>query len=190
MLCPFTLTSASRAFMRCQGTMGDAPAISALITSARKGDKEAFSQLVEMFLGAAVSTALAIVGRRDWAEDVAQIAFLRAWQGMGSLQANAAFASWLTTIVRNCARNWRRDHSFESRLKSQAAAADMPAAAAVETDLPEAVWRLPEDLREVVLLRFVNDLSYEEIAHALGLTLSVVRDRLYRARQALAESLK
>lgn len=170
--------------------MGDAMAISALVAAARKGDKEAFSQLVKMFLGAAVSTALAIVRRRDWAEDVAQIAFLRAWQSMGTLQANAAFASWLTTIVRNCARNWLRDHSFESRLRNQSAAAEVPAVAAVDAELPLAVWRLPEELREVVLLRFVNDLSYEEIAHALGQPLSVVRDRLYRARKALAESLK
>ena len=59
-----------------------------------------------------------------------------------------------------------------------------------DTESPEAVWRLSEDLREVVLLRFVNDLSYEEIAQALGQPLSVIRDRLYRARQALAEFLK
>ncbi|MBP9893685.1 MAG: sigma-70 family RNA polymerase sigma factor [Planctomycetes bacterium] len=176
--------------MSIREAMGDAPAISALVASARKGDKDAFSRLVIMFLPAAVSAALAIVRRREWAEDVAQIAFLRAWQSLTSLQANAAFASWFMTIVRNCARNWLRDHSFDSRFEGESAAADLAAPVATDTELPDAVWRLPEDLREAVLLRFVNDLSYEEVAQALGQPLSVIRDRLYRARQALAEFLK
>ncbi|MCC6150931.1 MAG: sigma-70 family RNA polymerase sigma factor [Planctomycetes bacterium] len=170
--------------------MGDASVISALVAAARKGDKQAFSNLVTMFLAAAVSTALSIVRRRDWAEDVTQIAFLRAWQNLGTLQANAAFSSWLMTIVRNCSRNWLRDHSFESRLKRESAAAEVAAPAATDAALPDAVWRLPEDQREVVILRFVNDLTYEEIAQALGQPLSMVRDRLYCARQALAGFLK
>lgn len=70
------------------------------------------------------------------------------------------------------------------------AAAEVAAPAASDPALPEAVWRLPQDLREVVLLRFVNDLSYQGIALMLGRPLSAVRDRLYRARHALADFLK
>jgi RNA polymerase sigma factor (sigma-70 family) len=170
--------------------MRDESAIAALLASARRGDAAAFGRLVQMFLPAVTAGALAIVQWRESAEDVAQIAFLRAWQSLSSLQADAAFASWLLTITRNCARNWLRDHAGQAKLLDESAAAGVAAPLPRDDELPAAVQKLPDELREAVLLRYVSDLSYEEIAAALGAPLSVVRDRLYRAKQALQEFLK
>ena len=170
--------------------MPDADGIAALVAAARRGDRHAFAELVGKFLPAVTATALAIVGSRESAEDVAQLAFLRAWQSLKSLQASAAFASWLMTIARNCARNWLRDHSFQARMARGVELTTQPAPEPTDNELPPAVAQLPDPLREVVVLRYVSDLSYEEIASAIGEPLSTVRDRLYRAKLALQEILK
>jgi RNA polymerase sigma factor (sigma-70 family) len=169
--------------------MTEASGIAPLVAAARKGDRQAFGELVRMFLPAVTASALSIVHSRESAEDVAQVAFLRAWQSLSTLQATAAFSSWLMTIARNCARNWVRDQSFESRMK-RGADVDKPAPEPADHELPPAVAKLPDPLREVVVLRYVGDLSYEEIAQAINEPLAVVRDRLYRAKQALQEFLK
>lgn len=170
--------------------MSEASGIASLVLAARRGDQTAFSELVRIFLPAVVASALSIVQNRESAEDVAQIALLRAWQALPTLQANAAFSAWLLTISKNCARNWLRDHSFQARMSHDLEAADRAAPEPVSNELPPAVGKLPDELREVLLLRFVSDLSYEEIAGATGQPLSVVRDRLYRAKLALQEFLK
>ncbi len=170
--------------------MLDPQAIAALVDAARKGDRQAFAGLVGNFLPAVTATALSIVHSRDSAQDVAQLAFLRAWQSLRSLQASAAFATWLMTITRNCARNWLRDHSFQTRMARGVELTTQPAPTPTDNSLPPEVERLPVALREVVVLRYVSDLSYEEIAAATGQPLSVVRDRLYRAKLALQEILK
>ena len=170
--------------------MSEAPGIASLVLAARLGDQAAFAELVRIFLPAVVASALSIVQNRESAEDVAQTAFLRAWQALPTLQASAAFSAWLLTISKNCARNWLRDHSFQSRMSHDLEAADKAAPEPVSNELPPALGKLPDALREVLLLRFVSDLSYEEIAVATGQPLSVVRDRLYRAKLALQEFLK
>jgi RNA polymerase sigma-70 factor, ECF subfamily len=170
--------------------MTEASGIASLVVAARKGDRGAFGELVRIFLPAVISTALSIVRSRENAEDVAQIAFLRAWRSLSTLQASAAFSAWLTTIAKNCARNWLRDHSFQSRMTHDLEAADKPAPEPMDDDLPAPVRKLPDQLREVVLLRYVSALSYEEIALALNEPLTVVRDRLYRAKLALQDLLK
>jgi RNA polymerase sigma-70 factor (ECF subfamily) len=158
------------------------------VAAARRGDREAFSELVKAFLPAVVATALSIVHSRESAEDVAQVAFTRAWQGLKTLRVDEAFATWLMEVTRNCARNWLRDHAFQNSFGR-----DLPEKPAPETpsgDLPAPVQKLAPELREVIVLRYVSDLSYEEIAATTGQPLSVVKDRLYRAKLALQDFLK
>src|SRR5689334_4354605 len=84
----------------------ETPDVQELIALARSGDHAAFGRLIELYQRVAVRTALAAVGRREDAEDVAQEAFLMAWRKLGAFRGDASFRTWLLTIV------WRKalDH--------------------------------------------------------------------------------
>ncbi len=146
--------------------------------------REEFERLVVEWAPRATALARAIVGDAD-AEDVAQESFIRAWKSLGSLGEAGRFDAWLMAIVRNLAKNRRRDREVERRLPLPPTAAPP-----VEFDrVRAAVDALPEEQREVVRLRYEADLSYEEIAAALGVDVNLVRSRIHEAKRALEQRL-
>ncbi|MFB6611220.1 RNA polymerase sigma factor [Agromyces sp. NPDC056379] len=131
----------------------------------------------------------------DDAEDVAQTALLRAWRSIDRLHASEAgqMCSWLDAIARNAAADLARQRA---RRPVAVLDTDLPDGASVAGDVEMrvildgalgAIQRLPDSLREPLLLSVVDELSAPEIAGRLGITPAAARQRISRARKSLAE---
>lgn len=136
--------------------------------------------------------ALSWVRSPSAADDVAQESFLRAWKAWGTLRDPAAAKTWLYTLTRHAAIDWLRR---EKRHKAEELVQDVaaPAAEKKPDDLIEKVVRiidgLRQDYRQLVLLRFVEQMSYAEIGEVLGLTASAVGEKLHRVRKLVNERM-
>jgi RNA polymerase sigma-70 factor (ECF subfamily) len=149
-----------------------------------------------------------LVGNEDDADDLAQETFVCVFQSRGNFRTNEKFSAWLFTIAANLARNhfrWRSRHpaiSLETETgdSGQTLSSSLPAnnpapneqALATERAgaVRAAVWKLPEDLREAIVLCEWEELSVAEAATILETTPKAVESRLYRARGILRECLK
>ncbi|MDR3372695.1 MAG: sigma-70 family RNA polymerase sigma factor [Ancalomicrobiaceae bacterium] len=173
-------------------------------TSARA--ESGFARLVLPHLDAAYSLACYLSGSAEAAEDIVQEAYLKAFSAFSSFRGGDDRA-WILTIVRNCARDWRQRQGLARRrfvplaLDDDAPddAVDAAAIMAIAADLRSAeaelmrreedqrvrdiVDRMPETLREVLLLREFEDLSYRQIAEMTGAPMGTVMSRLARARE-------
>jgi RNA polymerase sigma-70 factor (ECF subfamily) len=177
--------------------------VGGLAERARRGDTEAFAQLVRTHQNAVFAIASAITLDSDSAEDLTQICFLEAFRRLGELRDGQRFTPWLHAIARNRARDWLRQQSRVRALSgdpsepgsrwSQELPED-PQVAALATERNEAVKRtvysLPREYREVVLLRYVGELNHAEIAEALGISVPAVKMRWHRARKILEQRLE
>ena len=133
------------------------------------------------------------------AEDAAQDGFVKAWRALGRFRPGEPFAPWLLRIVANEAKNRRRSAGRRARLALRAqnefsgGAAPPPestvVAAEQRTRLLEAVERLPDEQRDVVVCRYLLDLSERETAEVLGLPLGTAKSRLSRALARLEEGV-
>lgn len=152
-----------------------------LVLRAREGDRDAFTLIVRQLSRQAVATARLITGDLQVGEEAAQDAFVTAWKRLGTLKEPAAFRSWFGVVLTRTAcraRRPRREHALPE---------DLPAPPGREASLPEIALRLSDAHREVLALRYVDDLSYRDIAAALGLTTARVKSRLHEAREILRE---
>lgn len=173
-----------------------------LVRAAAKGDEDAFGQLVRLYENKVYHLALRMCGNEEDAADVAQEAFLAAWRALPSFRGEAGFATWLYRLTSNAAIDHLR------RTKRQKAEAPLddeelgvnavesgpgPQEAAEGAELRDLVAQglrqLSDDHRQVLVLREIQELSYEEIAGALGLDLGTVKSRISRARGALRKIL-
>jgi RNA polymerase sigma-70 factor, ECF subfamily len=162
------------------------------------GRREAFSELVLRHQKMVYSVARSMLGDAHRAEDVAQDAFLQAYQALSSYRAQGRFQAWLRTIVTRLCLNDRRDSHRE------VAWADLSDRPEVMADGPEsrlgeweqrsavhrAIAQLPSDYRAVIVLRYMEELSYEEIARHLGVPVSTIETRLHRAKKQLRQLLQ
>jgi RNA polymerase sigma-70 factor, ECF subfamily len=170
--------------------------LTALVARARRGETSAFEALARRHLRAAYATALAILGRPEDAEDVAQDALLAAFEVLGTCRDPERFSGWLLQIVRNRALNLRDRLRVRSG-QGSAVPADTLAAAPVPVGAGElreqllgALARLPQIQREVVLLHDLEGWTHGEIAAALTLSEAMSRQHLLHARRALRETLR
>lgn len=179
-----------------------------LVERAQGGDRQAFDRLVAKYqrkLGR-------LVGRlvRDSAEveDVVQEAFIKAYRALPAFRGDSAFYTWLYRIGVNTAKNHlaaqgRRaptSTEFDNDEAEHFAEGDLLR----DIDTPEsllmtkqigqtvnqAMDSLPDELREAIVLREIEGLSYEEIAQAMGCPIGTVRSRIFRAREAVANKLR
>ncbi len=165
-----------------------------LIEAARRGDREAFGGLVEAHQDRLFRSACCLTRSAADAEDLAQETFVRAYRGLGRFRGDCAFYTWLFGILLNVYRRWARQQRRQRRLSAEGSEAAGAAAspgrrAAAAEELARAlrvVDALPGRLREVMVLRHVEAMSYEEIARAVGCRPGTVRSRLHRARALLA----
>ncbi|HKH29402.1 MAG TPA: sigma-70 family RNA polymerase sigma factor [Sphingomicrobium sp.] len=168
-----------------------------------------FQRLIAPQLDAAYSFARFLVRDADAAQDIAQEAFLRAYRGLHTYRGGEPRA-WLFAIVRHCFHDWqierRRRQRFESDLDiggkgededgssgaDHASEDDTPETALIRKTESEAVRTvlcgLPRPLREVLVLRELEELSYREIAAVTALPIGTVMSRLARARRAMSEA--
>ena len=169
-----------------------------LLARARRGDLAAFEEIVRRYQRRVYATALRIVRRHELADEVAQEAFLRAFASLARFDLGRPFGPWVCRIAANLAVSHVRSPAAHEQPLAD------PAPEAVSTTqgpldrllddeaqalLGRALDALPTEQRAVFALRVFEDLSYREIAEALGIQMGTVMSRLARARERLREAL-
>ena len=161
-----------------------------LVGRTLRGDRRAFEQLVTRHQTRLLAAAIHLAGDRELAQDLAQETFVEAYRALATLKDRGNFGGWLYGILRNRYRkyiarrpppmlSWEADDVPEP-------AADQPPA---DPEIVPLLSRLPLESREVLAARYLNDMSYREIADMLGTTAGNVRVKCFRAREALRELL-
>jgi RNA polymerase sigma-70 factor (ECF subfamily) len=172
----------------------------ALVRRAQRGDAEAFAGLVAEHQRFVYNLALRALDDQTEAEDVSQEAFVRAWQALPKFRGQAQFRTWLYRIVTNLCYNrlprLRRDLAALGDEAAEAVPDEVRAdpAGGMEDEerrafLHRQIETLPESYRVLVMLRFQQALSYDEIASVLSLPLGTVKTGLSRARARLRAAL-
>ncbi len=169
-----------------------------LVVRTRAGEVQAFGELVRRYQTAVFNVCYRLAGERREAEDMAQEAFLRAYQRLETYDEARPFGPWMRRLAANLSLNrLQRKAPEELPLHEEytwaPGHADLPEPAAIRHERAAAVRRAIAELaphyRAVIELRHYQGLSYAEISQALGLPLSDVKSHLYRARRQLAEIL-
>ena len=186
----------------------DSQALSTLLQRAARGDERAFTAIVTEFEGTVYRFAYHMVGNREDAMDVSQEVFVKLWRSLSSFRGDASFQAWLLQITKNTALDLLRKQAHtplslthpdkEENVKTlDVADTDAnanPQAAYEKRETVEtvrrAIGRLPEDQRQVLVLRDMEGLSYETIARVLSLEIGTVKSRLHRARNSLRDLLR
>ncbi len=168
---------------------------SALVKGAREGSEAAFAQLVERYGGAIISLGLASTLNAADAEELAQEVFLTAWRGLPRYRGEAAFSTWLFKIARNACVDRSRRVAARPRIAEHVVSVEEEAgvvndgARRTARAILEAASRLPAALRETLLLRDLQGLTYEEIATIQNVPIGTVRSRLSAARSSVAKEV-
>ncbi len=179
----------------------------ALVERVKRGDRRAFDLLVLRYQQRIVKLIMRYIHDPSEAQDVAQEAFIKAYRAMPAFRGDSAFYTWLYRISINTAKNYlvaqqRRpvDYDFDLQdpdnyeLNARLRDEETPEGLALQEELRQTVERtiasLPEELRTAIMLREIDGLSYEEIAHAMECPVGTVRSRIFRAREAIDRSIE
>lgn len=171
----------------------------ALVLGALRGEVQAYGELVRRYQASVYNVCYRLMGDRQTAEDRAQDAFVRAYRRLETFDVERPFGPWIRRVATNvCLNDLNRAEPATAPLEEEfgeyaAASLGEPEKELQRAERAErvraALQTLPSHYRAVIELRHYQDLSYAEIASALGLTMSEVKTHLYRARRALAELL-
>ena len=177
-----------------------------LVQRARNGDQEAFEQLVRDNEKRIYNLVLRMVGNPDDALDLSQEAFLNAWKGLASFKGDSSFSTWVYRLASNVCLDIlrskkRRQDTIGSALSLDDEEAPPPPADDRQRPdeqlerkeraqaLHRALQALPNHHRQVLVMRELSGLSYQEISDALDLDMGTVKSRLTRSRLALKKIL-
>ena len=178
-----------------------------LIRRAANGDEQAFEQILSQHEKSVYNLCLRMTGNPDDAMDLSQEVFLRVWRNLRGYQFDAAFSTWLFRIASNACIDFLR--SKRRRQDVSLTVEDAESGEETERNLPDpapmpeevlldreqkrqvlaAMQELPPDYREILQLRVVENLPYEQIAEILNVKLGTVKSRLARARDQLRKNL-
>ncbi len=174
------------------------------------GDRDAFRQLVERHTPALFNLAYRLTRDREEAADITQEAFRRAFEALPTSRTDLPFKPWLFQIAVNLCRDWAKRRrpipltdlarepddgaEREDAADSLPDTSPLPVALVEAEETRQALQRAIEDLpaayRAAIVLRYMEDMSYQDIAATLGLPLNTVRTHLARAKKALQTRLK
>lgn len=177
--------------MEVQGS-SDAELIAAVIG----GDVETFAVLVRRYRDLCFRFAVRILGNRDDAEDALQEAFVRAFRGLANCREPGRFGAWLYQIVVNeCRTRATRRTKRERRMVDEpgseiADPAALPGESAIGEEIEYALAQLVPEQREAFILKYVEELSYEEMAEITGVGVSALKMRVKRSCERLRELLE
>lgn len=182
-----------------------------LVDRFKQGDEAAFDEMVSRYWDRIYTMVNQLLRNAQDAEEVTQDAFIRAHRGLANFRGEAAFSTWLYQIATNLARNrywywWRRkrdhtisfdqpvSHDNETTLQELIPSeVETPAHATVTQELVSHIAAGMEKLgtkhREILVLRNIKNLSYEEIAQILDISVGTVKSRIARARESLRAQL-
>ena len=174
------------------------------IDNARQGDQAAFEQLVRLYEKRVFALTLRMCRNPEDAAEAAQEAFLSAWQGLAFFRGESSFATWLYRLASNACvdllrREGRRQSAAGPSLNDEEARVDVPDPApspqeqAERSELREQIeaglQALTPDHRQVLILREMHQLSYDEIAQTLDVDVGTVKSRINRRRKQLRNFL-
>ena len=158
------------------------------IKSCQQGDREAFRHLVERYQKRAVAHALAILFDREDAEDAVQDAFIDAFKAIGTFDTSRPFYPWFYVLLRNrCYKMTVKVRATESL--DEALLASSERQDDTRLALEKALHSLTREEREIVSLKYFNELSYDELAAHLQIPRGTVMSRLFNARRRLQSKL-
>lgn len=173
-----------------------------LVAASKNGDQDAFSLLVQRYQRRVFNLVFRMLQNYEEANEITQEAFLAAWQGLSSFRGEARFSTWLYRIAYNCALKQlevrKRDKALHLALQAEQALEDEgedPKTAHLEMlDNQEMVQaqlsQLPPKYRIVLILRHLQDMTYEEMAEVLTMPIGTIKTHLFRARNLLKERLQ
>ena len=179
-----------------------------LVARVQRGDKQAFDLLVLKYQRKIMRLLSRMIRDPAEVEDVAQESFIKAYRALPQFRGESAFYTWLYRIAINTARNWlaqnKRRPSAPSAYESEEGEtfnetdnltdssnpeSEMASRQIAET-VNKAMNDLPEELRNAIVMREIDGMSYEDIAHSMNCPIGTVRSRIFRAREAIATRLK
>jgi RNA polymerase sigma-70 factor (ECF subfamily) len=183
-----------------------------LVDRFKSGDQSAFDEMVNRYWSRIYAMVKNLLKNTEDAEEVTQDAFIRAHRGLENFRGDSAFSTWLYQIATNLARNrywywWRRKRhqsiSFDQPLTSDDDSSSLAEVLPSDVETPhdatvtqeflsrvaEAMEQLNEKHREILVLRNIQNLTYEEIASVLSISVGTVKSRIARARENLREKL-
>jgi len=177
-----------------------------LLAACRKGDTAAFEQLVLRYQRSLYNVAFRISGNEADAADIVQETFLAAWRKIKEFRGEAKLSTWLTSIAVNQARSrWQhnrqkqgREESLDSsdeagQVRPLQVASDQPSAmeqlerSQLRELLERCIRALDQGFREVLVLRDMREMPYDEVGQVLGLREGTVKSRLFRARESVRD---
>lgn len=179
-----------------------------LVARAQRGDKQAFSLLVEKYQRKLARLLSRFIRDPAEVEDVTQEAFIKAYRALPAFRGDSAFYTWLYRIGINTAKNYLMAMGRRAPTSTEVDADEAegfeegeplrdintPESVLLSKEIAETVnstiEKLPEELRKAIQMREIEGMSYEDIAQAMDCPIGTVRSRIFRAREAIAEQLR
>lgn len=172
-----------------------------------KGERDAFAEIVELYKDKVYLICYRMLGNTHEAEDLTQETFLRAYVNIDRYNINRKFSTWIYRIATNLCidriRKKKPDFSLDAQIKGTdgltmysqlSSPRSLPEDEVVEMEIQDivqkAIMNLPEKYRTVVVLKYIEELSLQEIAEILEMPIGTVKTRLYRGREALRKQLR
>jgi RNA polymerase sigma-70 factor (ECF subfamily) len=171
-----------------------------LVEASQQGDQDAFASLVQRHQRRVFNMVLRMLQDYEEASEVTQEAFLAAWMGLPSFRDEARFATWLYRIAYNCAlkrlERRKRERSLREAIEAEQIleevnkqAEDILELRARQAMVREQLEKLPTKYRIVLILRHLQEMTYEEMADILTMPIGTIKTHLFRARHLLKERL-
>jgi RNA polymerase sigma-70 factor (ECF subfamily) len=174
-----------------------------LVVASKQGDQDAFAQLVQQHQRRVFNLVFRMLQEYEEANEVTQETFLAAWQGLPSFRGDARFSTWLYRIAYNCAlkqlEQRKRDQALQTVVQAEYVATNRNEEERVDAELEararqsavhEQLSMLPAKYRIVLVLRHLQEKTYEEMAEILTLPVGTIKTHLFRARNLLKERLE
>ena len=168
-----------------------------LVEACRRGDAQAFQELVERHKGLVFALIARSVPDRNRAEDLAQDVFLRIYRGLPYFRGESRLSTWVYRIVANVCSHEQTRRGAPASLDDDRQQPVLPGAAdrqfsdlELRERLEKAIARLPANQRLLVAAHYLEGVRYEELAEALNLPIGTVKTHLYRAKQQLRRMLE
>ncbi len=181
------------------------PEDTSLAYLAADGDKAAFEKLVTKHERLVSTCIYSVVNNPDDVLDISQEVFLKVYRSLSSFKGESEFSTWIYRIAKNCAYDFVRKKRINSTSIDSSGEENEgfdipdtsdrnnPEKSALESERSALLWnaisKLSQEHREIIILRDMNDYSYEQLAEALSIEVGTVKSRLFRAREALKKIL-
>lgn len=173
-----------------------------LIKSVQKGEEDAFRFIVDRYQGKMFAYIMRLINHRDEAHDITQDVFLKTYKYLHRFDTERKFSSWIYRIAHNESVNWLKKKTrvkvesldkhvedYGLQLASSSNIEEQYVKAEVQNEVREAIDKLPEKYREVMILRYLEEQSYEEIGEHLNKPVNTIGTIINRAKKKLAQEI-